>query len=78
MARKYYTIAIRENGVWAPQFGDYDRMTVSFERDSYVDRGISGKDVKIITTAPGQKAIDAAIADLNNQEAFGAMMSAIK
>jgi hypothetical protein len=37
----YYTLFIKEDGTWSPQFGDYVRKVVSDEkRDSY--RGLKG------------------------------------
>jgi hypothetical protein len=37
----YYTLLIKEDGVWAPQFGDYVRSVVAQEkRDSY--HGLKG------------------------------------
>ena len=37
--RPYYTLATRTDGVWSPQFGDYDREVVVAERsDTYVSR----------------------------------------
>lgn len=66
MARKYYTLCIREDGIWAQQFGDYDRMTVSFEVDCLRERGsIKKGDYKILTTGPKQADINAAVAALN-------------
>jgi len=68
MARRYYTPLTREDGQWCPQFGDFDRQTVEAERDDLVSSpatAIRKKDTKIIETASGQKAINAAIATLN-------------
>lgn len=67
MARRYHTLAVREDGRWAPQFGDYDRETVEAERDDYRhgSQGIKARDLRIVTTGPTQADIDAAIAKLN-------------
>lgn len=65
MARKYHTLAVREDGRWAPQFGDYDRETVDSEREEYRDKGHKARDLRIITTGDTQAAINAGIANLN-------------
>jgi hypothetical protein len=68
--RKYYTLAIREDGVWTPQFGDYNRSVVEEER-SYVVGHPSGevkkKDTKVICSGSSQASINAAIAKLNER-----------
>ena len=66
--RKYHTLAVREAGRWAPQFGDYDRVTVEGKRDGYRDKGTKARDLRIITTGDAQADIDAAVAVLQRQE----------
>lgn len=70
-ARTYFTLAIRADGVWSPQFGDYDRETVEQEardmRDS--DSALRSKDCKVISSGDSQDAINAAIAKLNAKAA---------
>lgn len=67
-SRPYYTLAIREHGRWAPQFGDYERSVVAQEaRDGYSQRRAS--DRKIVASLPDCDAIDAAIATLNHESA---------
>jgi hypothetical protein len=61
----YYTLAVREDGVWGPQFGDYDRETVVDEKIDYQDHGYSVRDLKIIRTGDTQADIDARIAAMN-------------
>lgn len=64
MARRYHTLAIREDGRWAPQFGDYDKDAVLQEReDSYGET--KRRDWRVITTGDKKADIDAAIAALN-------------
>ncbi|CAM5598966.1 hypothetical protein MAUB1S_10129 [Mycolicibacterium aubagnense] len=63
--RVYYSLLTREDGQWAPQFGDYDLDTVKFERDDYRDRGHKAKDLKIITTTDEQADINRAVFELN-------------
>jgi hypothetical protein len=71
--RPYYTLAIREQGRWAPQFGDYSRATVEQEaRDSYAHdhagKRIRALDRKIVKSDPDCDAIDAAMAALNRTD----------
>lgn len=61
----YYTLAVREDGVWGPDFGDYDRDTVVDEKLDYQDRGYSARDLKIIRTGDTQADVDARIAAMN-------------
>ena len=64
MARKYYTLIVKEPGEeWAPQFGDYDRNVVAEEGDDY--RSNSSAKLKIICTGPKQAEINAEVARLN-------------
>lgn len=67
--RKYYTLAVRIDGRWSPEFGDYDRECVQVELAGYLDSGAwKRKDLKIVTTDDNQAAIDAAIRKLNGEE----------
>lgn len=67
---KYYTLATRENGKWAPQFGDYDRKVVQQELEDTVGayHQFKRKDCTIFWTwyKDGQAAIDEQIRRLNN------------
>lgn len=49
MARKYYSLLQKENGLWNVQFGDYNREIVEQELDdmSYTE-DIKKKDLKIV------------------------------
>lgn len=62
---KYYTLAIREEGVWAPQHGDYSRSAVRDEMDEHSDRGVKSCDMRIVHSGETQEEIDAAILRLN-------------
>jgi hypothetical protein len=65
-ARKYFTLLVNDNGLWAPQFGDYDRQVVEDEmRDEYLDKGYRAKRLKIIATADDQASIDARVKEIN-------------
>lgn len=63
----YHTLITREDGIWSPQFGDYDREVVAYEMDDFTEyQGYARQDVKIIRTkTDAQSEIDALIADLN-------------
>lgn len=61
MARKYHTLAVFEDGQWAPQFGDWDKDVVKQEREDSYD----GQRTCIVTTDGSQAAIDATIAEMN-------------
>lgn len=63
--KKYYTMAVREDGKWAPQFGAYDLADVQAEKEDYLDHDTLRKDINIITTGDTQAEINAGIAKLN-------------
>lgn len=61
MARYFSLLTMTEAGLWAPQFGDYDRDVVADEReDSYADE----KSI-IISTKDDQASIDKKVAEMN-------------
>ena len=62
MSQPYYTLAVRVNGKWGPEFGDYDRETV---KDEMEDCENEWCDMKVIRSGDTQKEIDAAIDYLN-------------
>lgn len=62
--RRYYTLAVRDQGVWGPQYGSYSRSDAHEEMLDHAER-YALKDLKIIRTDDEQAAIDAAIAKLN-------------
>jgi hypothetical protein len=64
-ARPYFTLAVREDGIWAPQFGDYDRETVEFELEDYLDHDHKRRDLKIVKSSVRPADVAAAIARLN-------------
>jgi len=71
--KPYYTLAIREQGRWSPQFGDYKRAIVEQEeRDNYTrdadGEPILKRDRKIVRSAPDCDAIDEAIRQLNRYD----------
>lgn len=63
-SRTYFTLAIYEDKVWSPQFGDYSHSVVADERDdSWSDLPI--KATKILKTNDDQASIDFAVQALN-------------
>lgn len=44
----YYTLIVREDGQWIPEFGDFDKAIVRSELQDYRDRGTRAGDLKII------------------------------
>lgn len=59
----YYTLAVKEGGIWFPEFGDYCRSTVVQEgRDSY-----AYQPRKILKTDGQASSIEAAVAALNTK-----------
>jgi hypothetical protein len=66
MSRIYFTLAAREpDGVWAPQFGDYDRQCVAAELDDYAQHDYRRKDLKVVKSFDDQASINKAMAALN-------------
>jgi hypothetical protein len=64
--KNYYTLAVRDAGLWSPQFGDYHRSVVVEERTYMVDsEECTDCDCKIVRSGDAQADIDAAIAALN-------------
>lgn len=66
MTKPYYTLVIRAEGRWAPQFGSYTYGDCLSEREDYQDHGHKFKDMKIITTASEQTSIDQRVKELNS------------
>jgi hypothetical protein len=60
--RPYYTLAVRANGKWGPEFGDFDKETV---KDEMEDCENEWCEMKIIKSGVDQAAIDAEIKKLN-------------
>lgn len=64
MIKPYWTLFIREDGRWSPQFGDYSKAVVVQEmRDSWDE--YQRRDRRIVCTDDTQEAINAAEAELN-------------
>jgi hypothetical protein len=74
--RPYFILAVRNDGLeaprndadWSPQFGDYDKECVEFERDDYRDHGSRACDLKIVRLPDArQVTVNAAIEALNGR-----------
>jgi len=61
----YYTLIEKTDGLWSPQFGDFDREVVEDEKQDYIDSGSRAKNLRIIQTSPEQEYIDRRIAMFN-------------
>jgi hypothetical protein len=65
--RRYFTLATKDTkdgGVFAPQFGDYDRECVVAEMEEYKARG---EVCRIVSSGDSQADIVAAVAKLNSK-----------
>lgn len=71
MSRHYFTLAVRYDGRWCPEFGDYKRAVIVSERDDFREHKIKAKDLKIIKTGDRAADISAAIAKLNGVKTNG-------
>jgi hypothetical protein len=67
MTKQYHTLIARDGigEAWGIEFGSFVRAEVEFERQDYRDHGRKASDLKIVTCAAGQAAIDAVVAKLN-------------
>ena len=67
-ANTYYVMVMRSesDGFWYPQFGDFDKEVVKDEIENEKDSGCLSKGIKMISCAPHQKNIDAAVKELNH------------
>ena len=70
-AKKYFTVIEKIDGIWTPQWGDFDRDAAKLELDDmvYSDPDAKRKNFAIMTSQPGQKNIDSKINELNLREA---------
>jgi hypothetical protein len=69
--KPYYTLAVRENGAWAPQAGALTRAEIESEA-RYIRHAngdlVKGADKRILKSEPDNDAILAAVAELNASE----------
>lgn len=66
-SRSYYTLVLLQHGRWSPQFGDYDRETVDYELEDYVDQGYKRSHLKVIVTGHLQADVNSAVANMNRR-----------
>lgn len=64
MGKRYYTLCVKEGGVWSPQFGDYEKAVVEQELEDQL-ANYHRKNLRIVTSAPYQVDINDAVAFLN-------------
>ena len=64
----YWTLLVKENGVWGPQFGSFEYQDLVAELQDYRSHGVSNKSLKIIRTDETQEAIDSRIKAINSME----------
>ena len=63
-SKNYYTLVVRENDQWSPQFGDFNKEVVNDEMDdSYGE--YKKKDLRVICTSESQEQIDTEVRNLN-------------
>ncbi len=65
MSKKYYVLAHWDiaTSQWHPEFGDYERYVVSYEREDYLQSGnYRAKFLHIVCCGDTQAAINAALA----------------
>jgi hypothetical protein len=71
MSRPYFMLFVREDGVWVPEFGDYERQIVVDEMEDYHHgyRNVKKKDMKVMRLASGKRlVVDAVQAALNSEK----------
>jgi len=70
MSRPYHVLFARESATdrWTLEFGDYDKSTVVYERQTYRDNDYKASNLKVITsTSDKQACLNAIMARLNNE-----------
>ena len=69
MSHRYFTLLSRDpsDGIWAIEFGDYNRGCVVAELEDYLDHDYRRADLRIIQTGDDQASIDEAVANLNRR-----------
>ena len=67
--KTYYTLAVKTDGIWGPEFGDYELEVVAQELEDmyYCYDGLKKAHCEILRTTDDQPAIDAAVALLNEK-----------
>jgi hypothetical protein len=60
--RNYYTLLVKRDNLWSPQFGDYDKEVVKDEEYDCYDT----EKTRIICTKDDQVSIDAAVKVINS------------
>ncbi len=66
MTRKYYSLLVKLDNRWSPQFGDYVRKVVADEGDDTKHHYPKGTKMKIICTGDTQASIMAEVTRMND------------
>lgn len=61
MSRPYFTLIVKRDDLWCPEFGDYDHSVVVDESMEYSD----DEKTRVIASGDSQPDIDAAVKALN-------------
>lgn len=64
--KKYYTLAVRENGKWSPEFGSYDKSDVISELQDYRDKGTKASNLQVVISGDKREDVEKRIAELNS------------
>lgn len=73
MSRPYHTLLVRDGSPgcpWSIEFGDYSMRVVKDEREDYRDQGFKASELKIITTAEDQGAIEHEVREINKADGY--------
>lgn len=61
--KKYYVLAVKNDGVWEVEFSDYDKSVVEFELEDFRDHGHLKKNLKILLVCATPDEMVSAIKD---------------
>jgi hypothetical protein len=64
--RRYWTLAVRHDGRFIPEFGSFVRGEAIVEMSERRRNGIRRADLKIVASDPDRDAIEKAVAALND------------
>lgn len=67
--RPYYILAVKTDGQWTMEFGDYARSVVVDEFDDYLEHDYRRADLKIVRTSDTQSDVTNCLAKLNGAAA---------
>jgi hypothetical protein len=67
-SRRYWTLAVRHDGFFVPEFSSFVRGEVIEEMSEWRRKGVRRSDLKIVASDPEQAAIDEAVGALNDAQ----------